>query len=130
MRKLLLAVLVAVGCGGDPTAPSESLAGKWSASQVDAWHNVSLAVTESGGGLSGSWSGRLGAGGSLRYGTLSGSRSGDVATITLNPDASLACGYGYVVTLNRDGGAWQGTAKAVLCNGGQGAYAAAVSLSR
>lgn len=131
MRILLAVALMGLtACGGDsPTAPApDSMTGKWTASRVGDWRNVTLNIVEhSPSEIGGTWTGDIG---TVRSGAiLSGSRNGDSFTLTLDT-GGMPCGYGTHVEATRNGGGASGTARAIHCDGNHSAWSIPVTLSR
>lgn len=135
MRLLAAVALIGLVACGDPTAPSESLSGRWTAPQVGVFLDVTFDVAEqSPSVITGLWSGRTAGCFSdpapcRKSGSLVGSRSGDAITIRIDP-APMPCGYGYELKLTRSGNGASGMARSIDCNGTLNGYEGAVTLSR
>lgn len=146
---LALAVLIA-GCGGGPTEPElipppekplydVSVAGKWTAKQVNVFFDVTFDLTEHRpDSITGKWAGftqcadYLGTGRvrcTPRAGLVTaGKRNGDVVTLTMDP-GGMPCGYGHFIEVTRSGNTAPGTAK-TMCGGVVNHYAMPVTLKR
>src|SRR5690242_13180433 len=99
IRILMLAATVAASFACRDPAPtaSDAIGGDWRGTIVDSdagTGSVSVSLTESGAGLSGTWSDTFADTSKNRRGTASGTIAAGTVSLFLTPDASIACASG------------------------------------
>lgn len=86
--------LAAIACGRSPASPSSPLTGTWRGTDVRAGvsRTITLEMTQSGAGVTGTWSAVADGLASPETGSLGGTLVGSTASLSLTPSSPVVCG--------------------------------------
>jgi len=121
---VVLMTIVAGACRSH-TAPSDTVAGHWKGTIVDAVSGTGVfeaTIERKGPGVSGTWSARFQAGGEVRAGSLSGTLLNTKLAIVFSYDPPMVCANGATIesTMAFEGtlqsNAWSGSYLTLTCS--------------
>ena len=89
----LLASMLVIGCGDSPSEPTSDLDGTWrgTITRAAAAGTITLQMTQSGAGVTGTWSADLDGVAFDQSGAIGGTVAGSSASLFLTPSSALAC---------------------------------------
>ena len=119
---VLLTIALATSCDDGPTSPGGAFVGTWAGAIVDSaagTGTAKLVLTQSGSGISGSFTATFPNSSFDRTGTVSGTATANAASIFLTPAAPLSCGLSGTIgtTLSLSGTKATGNYALLACSG-------------
>jgi len=122
LSAVVLAMALVAACNDSPTAPAGPFVGTWAGAIVDSAAGsgtARLVLTQSGAGVSGTFTTTFANSALDRAGTVSGTATANAASVFLTPSAPLSCGLSGTLgtTLSLSGTKLTGSYSVLACSG-------------